>query len=319
VAWILIVFLILLGGLIAPFGDLLGTKIGKARFSILKLRPKKTATIVTIITGGFISAISIGLLILVSEEFRQRLFVDIPFLQKTLDESKKALVPLQQEKKRLEDKIYKKEKELNRIKSDVKEFRSGNVVIKRGQTLFIAQLTSNPNIKSDLGKIFNSADQYVQKIVIPSEKEKKNILLWRPSDISEIEGVTAKGGDWIISIKSATNVLKGDNFVFVYPELLVNKTIVKKGEVITTGILEKKDFDYKIINSKIKTLLRKTTDKIKTRGSIVNEITTRGDFFKKIRDSVENNQNMRYLLEVVSLKDTKTADPIIVELNITKL
>ena len=27
-AWILIVFLILLGGLIAPFGDLLGTKIG---------------------------------------------------------------------------------------------------------------------------------------------------------------------------------------------------------------------------------------------------------------------------------------------------
>ena len=63
-AWVLIVFLILLGGLIAPFGDLLGTKVGKTRFSILKLRPKKTATIVTIITGGFISAISIGLLLL---------------------------------------------------------------------------------------------------------------------------------------------------------------------------------------------------------------------------------------------------------------
>ena len=42
-AWILIVFLILLGGLIAPFGDILGTKIGKARFSILKLRPKKNS------------------------------------------------------------------------------------------------------------------------------------------------------------------------------------------------------------------------------------------------------------------------------------
>jgi len=121
VAWILIVFLILLGGLIAPFGDILGTKIGKARFSILKLRPKKTATIITIITGGFISSISIGLLILVSEEFRQRLFVDIPFLQKTLDESKKALLPLQEERKRLEDKINNKEKELNKLKSDVKE------------------------------------------------------------------------------------------------------------------------------------------------------------------------------------------------------
>jgi len=319
VAWILIVFLILLGGLIAPFGDLLGTKIGKARFSILKLRPKRTATIVTIITGGFISSISIGLLILVSEEFRQRLFVDIPFLQKTLDESKKALVPLQEERKKLEDKINKKEKELNKLKKDVKEFRRGNVVLKRGQTLFIGEITSSPTIKLDLGKIYKRADNYVQQVVIPSKKEVKNILLWRTSDISEIEGITAKPGNWIILIKSATNVLKGDNFVFVYPELLQNKIIVKRGEVITSEILEKKDFDYKNINSKIKTLMRKTRDQIKSRGSIVNEITTRGDFLNKIRDSLKINRNDKYRLDVVSLRDSKTADRIIVELNITKL
>ena len=114
-AWILIAFLILLGGLIAPFGDLLGTKIGKARFSILKLRPKKTATIVTILTGGFISSISIGLLLLVSQEFRQRLFVDIPFLQKTLAESKRALIPLQEERRKLEDTIKNKEIQLNKL------------------------------------------------------------------------------------------------------------------------------------------------------------------------------------------------------------
>ena len=317
-AWILIVFLILLGGLIAPFGDLLGTKIGKARFSILKLRPKKTATIVTILTGGFISSISMGLLLLVSQEFRQRLFVDIPFLKKTLAESKRALVPLQEERKKLEDTIKNKELQLNKLKTDVKEFRSGNVVIKRGQTLFIAEITSNPNIKSDLGKIYNSADKYVQKIVIPNKKEIKNILLWRTSDISKIEGVTKKGGDWILLIKSATNVLKGDNFVFVYPELLQNTIIVKKGEVITTEILGENDFDYKNINLKIKNLLRKTRDKIKSRGSIVNEITTRGDFIKKFRDASKMNQNNKYRLEVVSLKDSKIAESIIVELNIIK-
>ena len=318
-AWILIVFLILLGGLIAPFGDLLGSKIGKARFSILKLRPKKTATIVTIITGGFISAISIGLLILVSEEFRQRLFVDIPFLQKTLDESKKALLPLQEERKKLEDKINNKEKELNKLKSDVKEFRRGNVVIKRGQTLFIGQVISNPNIKLDLGKLYNSADRYVKKIVIPTKKETKNILLWRSSDISEIERVTVKGGNWIILIKSATNVLKGDNFVFVYPEMMQNKIIVRRGEVITSEILEKKDLEFENINTKINSLLKKTRDKIKSRGSIVNEITTKGDFIKKIRDSIEANLKNKYLIEVVSLKDSKTAESIIVELNITQL
>ena len=198
-AWILIVFLILLGGLIAPFGDILGTKIGKARFSILKLRPKKTATIITIITGGFISSISIGLLILVSEEFRQRLFVDIPFLQKTVDESKKALIPLKEERKELEGKIIQKEKELNQLKNNIKEFRRGNIVIKRGQTLFIAEVNSSSNIKLDLPKIYNQADKFVRKIVNPLNKEAKNILLWRPSDISKIERIVARGGNWILN------------------------------------------------------------------------------------------------------------------------
>ena len=193
------------------------------------------------------------------------------------------------------------------------------IVIKRGQTLFVAEVTSNSNIKLDLGKIYNSADKYVQKIVIPNKKEIKNILFFRSSDISEIEEITAEDGDWIILIKSAANVLRGDNFVFVYPELFQNKIVVRKGEVITSEIIEKKDLQNKNINLKLKTLLRKTRDKIKLRGSIVNEITTREDFIKKIRDSLNKSQNNEYLLEVLSLKDSKTADPIMVELNISKL
>jgi len=319
VAWILIVFLILLGGLIAPFGDLLGSKIGKARFTILKLRPKRTATIVTIITGGFISAISIGLLILVSEEFRQRLFVDIPFLQKTLDESKKALVPLQEERKKLEKKINSKENELNKLKSDVKEFRRGNVVIKRGQTLFIAEINSNSNVKRDFPKIYNEADKFVRKIVNPSNKEATNILLWSPSDITKIQTIAARGGNWILLIKSATNVLKGDNYVFVSPELLENKFIVKRGDVITSSILGKSDLNLKSINLKIKSLLRETRDQIKSKGSLASEFNTSGNFVKKIRDFLKDNRNTKFKLEVVSLRDSKTAEPIVVEINILKI
>ena len=319
VAWILIVFLILLGGLIAPFGDLLGTKIGKARFSILKLRPKKTATIVTVITGGFISSISIGLLILVSEEFRQRLFVDIPFLQRTLDESKKALIPLQAERKKLEDKIVLKERELNKLKSDVNEFRKGNVVIKRGQTLFIAEVNSGSNLKLDLANIFNEADKFVRKIVVPNNKKAENILVGRPSDIAKIETLAAKGGNWILLIKSATNVIRGDNYVFVSPDLLENKYIVRKGDVIKSSIFEKSDLNRKSINLKIKSLLRETRDEIKLKGSQANEIKTSGNFVKKISDFLKDNQNIKFKLEVVSLRDSKTAEPIVVEINILKI
>ena len=65
--------------------------------------------------------------------------------------------------------------------------------------------------------------------------------------------------------------------------------------------------------------MKKTRDKIKSRGSIVNEITTKGDFIKKIRDSIEVNLKNKYLIEVVSLKDSKTAESIIVEFNVTRI
>ena len=87
-----------------------------------------------------------------------------------------------------------------------------------------------------------------------------------PSDIKKIETISAVGGDWILLIKSATNILKGDNYVFVSPDLLENKLIVKKGDVITSSILGESDLNLKSINSRIKSLLRETRDKIKLKG-----------------------------------------------------
>ena len=59
--------------------------------------------------------------------------------------------------------------------------------------------------------------------------------MWRPSDITKIETITSKGGNWILLIKSATNVLKGDNYVFVAPELLENRPISEKNSTFTIG------------------------------------------------------------------------------------
>ena len=137
--------------------------------------------------------------------------------------------------------------------------------------------------------------------------------------MTKIESSASKGGNWILIIKSATNVLRGDNYVFVSPDLLENKFIVRKGDVIKSVILEKNDLNLKSINLKIKTLLLETRDQIKLKGSQVNEINTSGNFVKKITDFLQDNQNIKFKLEVVSLRDSKTAEPIVVEINILKL
>jgi uncharacterized protein (DUF3084 family) len=72
--YILIIATLLLGGLIALLGDRIGTKVGKARLRLFSLRPRQTATIITIIAGTLISASTLGILLLLSESLRDGLF-----------------------------------------------------------------------------------------------------------------------------------------------------------------------------------------------------------------------------------------------------
>ena len=62
------------GGAIAYIGDKLGSRIGKRRLSIFGLRPKNTAIIVTVATGILISALTLGILSVLSENVRIALF-----------------------------------------------------------------------------------------------------------------------------------------------------------------------------------------------------------------------------------------------------
>ncbi len=72
--YILIVAILVLGGVIATLGDRIGTRVGKARLSLFNLRPRKTATVVTIITGSLISASTLGILFGLSESLRDGVF-----------------------------------------------------------------------------------------------------------------------------------------------------------------------------------------------------------------------------------------------------
>ncbi len=72
--YILILAVLLLGGVIATVGDRIGTRVGKARLSLFNLRPRKTATLVTIMTGTIIAASTLGILFAASEYLRTGVF-----------------------------------------------------------------------------------------------------------------------------------------------------------------------------------------------------------------------------------------------------
>lgn len=60
-----------LGGLVAYIADGLGRKIGKKRLSPFGLRPRHTATLLTILSGVLIPLLTVGIIALASRDFRQ--------------------------------------------------------------------------------------------------------------------------------------------------------------------------------------------------------------------------------------------------------
>ncbi len=88
--WLLILALLALGGLLATLGDRLGSRVGKARLSLFNLRPRNTAVLITVLTGSLISAVSLGLMLAVSERLRVGLF-ELDALQARLLENRTTL------------------------------------------------------------------------------------------------------------------------------------------------------------------------------------------------------------------------------------
>jgi uncharacterized protein (DUF3084 family) len=72
--YVLILAVLILGGFIATLGDRVGTRVGKARLSLFNLRPRQTATLVSIATGSVISASTLALLFGVSSQLRTGVF-----------------------------------------------------------------------------------------------------------------------------------------------------------------------------------------------------------------------------------------------------
>ncbi|MEH2297426.1 DUF3084 domain-containing protein [Nostoc sp.] len=102
--YILIAAILILGGVIATVGDRIGTRVGKARLSLFNLRPKNTAVLVTIFTGGLISASTLGILFAADEGLRKGVF-ELEDIQTDLRQKREQLKTAQTQKSQVESEL----------------------------------------------------------------------------------------------------------------------------------------------------------------------------------------------------------------------
>ena len=377
--WLLILALLLLGGVLSTLGDRLGSKVGKARLSLLGMRPRRTAVLITVLTGSLISAISLGLMLLVSDRLRTGLF-ELDQLERRLSEGRRELersqsdlrraeqgrtqarsqlvtveaqaaalrqelAPLiaqrrqleqerdrlsrdigskdadlrrnREELTRLNSRISSSSKELQQLETNLIALRRGDVVISSGQPLEIAKvrITNPGQAKPVIEALLRQTNLNVYQRVLPEEQPNRQILLVPRSDITKVETMISKGGDWVVSLLSAANVLKGERQVVAFPDVRRNKTVVKAAAQLSSTVLEGDERSAEQVRSRINLLLAAAYNSVKRDGSLASGLQfDPANVNQLVAELSERPRGQVVQLQTVSLRNSDVVDPVAVQI-----
>ncbi|MFB2836016.1 DUF3084 domain-containing protein [Floridanema evergladense] len=120
---ILIAAVLVLGGVIASVGDRIGTKVGKARLSLFNLRPKKTAVLITLLTGSLISGSTLAVLFAASEQLRTGVF-KLGTIQRNLKNARQEVERTKGEKLLLEAEKFQVEREKSQVENELAQAKA---------------------------------------------------------------------------------------------------------------------------------------------------------------------------------------------------
>lgn len=412
--WLLILTLLMLGGILSTLGDRLGSKVGKARLSLFNLRPRKTAVVITALTGSLISAISLGLMLLVSERLRVGLF-ELDQLQERLRDGRQALSrsqsdlkrskgdlernrqelktnqqalklsriernralegrqaaitserkvtqalsqaqrrvgdlrrelqPLQNQRRRLEaerDRLTKEvrgrdaeiqrtekqlagvqtridasAKELKELEGKVIALRRGDVLIASGQPLAMGRikLGRQEDGRQAIDTLLQQANASAFRLLLPGQKADRQILLVPRNDIERLDQAIRKPGVWVVTIRSAANILRGEQRVLAFPDLRPNRSVVRRGDVLARTVLDGDVRSPEEVRSRLNLLLAAAFTQAQRQGTLVDGLQVDGADFNRLGLTLSQRpEGARATVEAVALANADTPDPIAVEL-----
>ena len=294
--WLLILSLLVLGGILSTLGDRLGSRVGKARLSIFNLRPKSTAVLITVFTGSIISAISFAIMVAFNSQLRVGLF----------------------ELESIQEKIKNSEKELKKLEKNLYALRSGDVVISSGQSLVTRtiKIEKKDEIKKEIESILQKANLYAFNLAKTNKSKYRRILLIRKDHVESLEKIIADSRSWVVSIKSAGNILRGENYVYAFPEVILNKNITRKGEIIAAENISLSNSNSESIRKKIKLLLSSTLAEVKRRGSLSSELKVNATQINNLGRNLVSTKNGDIQIVAKSIENTQSADKVSISIEL---
>lgn len=297
----IILFLIVVGGVVAIIGDYIGHSIGRKRLSLFKLRPRSTAAIFTVITGILIALSTLGILLIISQDARTALFgleemrTDLSNVKNELntissekEKAEKELSTIVTEKREIDKELTNAKEDLhksrneitnlkitkNKLSKDIRNLekkveasRKGDVLFKVNEVLLISMIQAGPEkdkIETGLKQILSAADSQVRSYGVKSDQ---HLIFIKPDDFNQtVTDLSKKSGEMIVKLIATRNTLFGEE-VPVRLLLSENVLVYKAGETITQTNISP-SLSVPQIELEIKKLLTATHQQAKEDGVI---------------------------------------------------
>lgn len=210
-SFLLILVIILLSGVIAYVGDFLGRRVGKRKLSLLKLRPRYTAVLVSIATGILISAVTLAILSLASQDVRTALF-GMKELREKLESLNEEVIRRNAELEHMKEAVAAYEKQVAELSQKERELS----ISRAGLEEQVKSLSQNVE---ELEKQRKTLQDEIQSLQVELTRLRANLLAVRQGEIvfrdeEEILRVVAQSGmetqrveDFLLSlIRRATTI-----------------------------------------------------------------------------------------------------------------
>ncbi|MEZ7891635.1 MAG: DUF3084 domain-containing protein [Candidatus Wallbacteria bacterium] len=243
-----IIFLLILSGFLAYSGDVLGRKIGKWRLSFLGMRPKNTAIVISIVTGMITTIITLFIVSIFSEEARIALFkIDEIRREREeftgkLNEVKNNFDSIKLEYERSLSVVKELNESKESLKAEIASMEKTLEIKKREKVVFqpdelIDYVVITSEIKiNDAEKLFTEMIERIRKVCIQLGVKVRSVNeIWaqlKEPLLGVVKNIKPKE-ELVVYLKTTQRVMEGEFLDDVNVQVQKNRTIYKKGQVLT--------------------------------------------------------------------------------------
>jgi len=240
--YLLIISVLLLGGVIATVGDRLGYKVGKARLSWFNLRPRDTAVLITILTGGLISATTLGILFAASDSLRTGVF-ELEKIQQKLADARSDLEAAEQEKQEIQQQAEEererarrdREAAQNRLNAINRSLKAAQATQEETSAELETAVDKADRLRSELERLEQERQELVQQ-----RDEVRQQIAARDREVQQQETVIAEGRARLGDLEAQQRFLDSA-IVDLEQDLLLlreRRVVLARGEVLAGQLLQ---------------------------------------------------------------------------------